>query len=216
MPVLAEHTVATVHRHGTYDVRGGGGMVQTVPWNLPANGDIRFSDASGLGDGAVFGGLGALTDPEIQQLAERIRAATFVMDIQAILEIVPTVAERQAVAARAVAIGADPARVQQALAALEQGAGLKAFFKPPSMPVRIIWGVLSTASFAASVYHGYKRNDSVGWAIWWGFMGALFPVITPTIAVAQGFGQPKKSGLGRSFRRRGVGRSRKSRKSRRS
>jgi hypothetical protein len=206
MPVLAEHTVSTVRPHGTYDVRGGGGMVQTVPWNIPANGDIRFSD--GLGDGAVFGGLGALTDAEIQQLAERIKNATFASDVQAILEIVPTIAERQAVASRAVAIGADPSHVQQAMVALERSAGLKGLFKPPSMPVRIVWGVLSTASFAASVYHGYKRNDSVGWAIWWGFMGALFPVITPTIAFAQGFGQPKRSGLGRSYRRRGAGRRR--------
>lgn len=55
-----------------------------------------------------------------------------------------------------------------------------------------VWALLSTASFAASVYHGYKRNDSVGWAIWWGVMGGLFPVITPTIAVAQGYG--KKAG----------------------
>jgi len=200
MPVLAEHTVATVHRHETFDVRGGGGMVQTVPWNLPADSNVRFSD--GLGDGAVFGGLGALTEAEIQQLAERIRDATMVLDIQAILEIVPTTAERQTVASRAVAIGADATNIQQALAALERGAGLRALFKPPSMPVRIIWGVLSTASFAASVYHGYKRNDSVGWAIWWGFMGAIFPVITPTIAVAQGFGKPKRSGLGRTYRRR--------------
>jgi len=214
MLTLGYETASPVRRHETYDVRGGGGSIQTVPWNLPADGDVRFSD--GLGDGAVFGGLGALTDGEIQQLAERIRAATFESDILAILEIVPTVVERQAVASRAVAIGADPARVQGALAALERGTGLKQWLKPPSMPVRIIWGVLSTASFAASVYHGYKRNDSLGWGIWWGFMGALFPVITPTIAVAQGFGQPKKSGLGRSFRRRGVGRSRKSRKSRKS
>lgn len=198
MPVLAEHTVATVHRHETFDVRGGGGMVQTVPWNLPADGDVRV----GFGDGGVFGGLGALTDAEIQQLAERIRDAMMVMDIQAILEIVPTIAERQAVASRAVAIGADAAKVQQAMAALERGAGLKQWLKPPPMPVRIIWGVLSTASFAASVYHGYKRNDSLGWGIWWGFMGALFPVITPTIAVAQGFGRPKKNGLGRAYRRR--------------
>ncbi len=198
MPVLAEHTVATVHRHETFDVRGGGGMVQPVPWNLPADGDVRV----GFGDGGVFGGLGALTEDEKTQLATRIKNATFVMDMQAILEIIPTVQERQEVAARAIALGADAARVQQALSQLEQSSAFKQWLKPPSMPVRIIWGVLSTASFAASVYHGYKRNDSLGWGIWWGFMGALFPVITPTIAVAQGFGQRKKNGLGRSYRRR--------------
>ena len=52
-----------------------------------------------------------------------------------------------------------------------------------------IWGVLSVASAGASAYHGYKRNESVGWALWWGACGALFPVITPAIALAQGFGK---------------------------
>jgi hypothetical protein len=55
----------------------------------------------------------------------------------------------------------------------------------------VIWTVLATASAAASAYHGYKRNDSIGWGIWWFFMGGLFPVITPVIAVAQGFGKEK-------------------------
>lgn len=56
---------------------------------------------------------------------------------------------------------------------------------------RAVWGMASTVSMAASAYHGYKRNQSVGWALAWGLMGALFPVITPVIAVAQGFGKRK-------------------------
>jgi hypothetical protein len=55
----------------------------------------------------------------------------------------------------------------------------------------VIWGLLSTASAVASTYHGYKRNQSVGWAIVWGLLGGMFPVITPTIAVAQGFGKKR-------------------------
>lgn len=55
-----------------------------------------------------------------------------------------------------------------------------------------VWGLLSTASMAASAYHGYKRNESVGWALVWGLCGALFPVITPVIAVAQGYGEPDR------------------------
>lgn len=52
---------------------------------------------------------------------------------------------------------------------------------------------LSIASSAVCVYHGYKRNNgSIGWAIGWGFLGGLAPVITPAVAVAQGFGKPKK------------------------
>jgi len=54
------------------------------------------------------------------------------------------------------------------------------------------WALISTVSMAAGAYHGYRRNNSVGWAIWWAFMGGLFPVITPVIAFAQGYGQPAK------------------------
>lgn len=57
---------------------------------------------------------------------------------------------------------------------------------------RTLWGALSLASSAASTYHGYKRNQSIGWALVWGLLGGLFPVVTPTIAVAQGFGARKK------------------------
>lgn len=49
------------------------------------------------------------------------------------------------------------------------------------------WALVSTVSMAASAYHGYVRNRSVPWALWWGLMGGLFPIITPVIAVAQGY-----------------------------
>ena len=62
--------------------------------------------------------------------------------------------------------------------------------------------VLDTVSMAASAYHGYKRNNSIGWALWWGLMGAMFPVITPTIALAQGFGKPKSAVRNRRRRSR--------------
>lgn len=61
-----------------------------------------------------------------------------------------------------------------------------------SRTLAIAWGVAGTISFAASIYHGYKRNDSLGWALWWGFMGALLPIVTPTVAIAQGFAKPKR------------------------
>jgi hypothetical protein len=53
------------------------------------------------------------------------------------------------------------------------------------------WGLIGTASMAASAWHGYRRNRSVGWAIWWALMGAMFPVVTPVIGVAQGWGKRK-------------------------
>lgn len=42
----------------------------------------------------------------------------------------------------------------------------------------------------ACAYHGYKRNQSIGWALWWGFAGSVFFPVAPAIAFAQGFGQP--------------------------
>jgi len=61
-------------------------------------------------------------------------------------------------------------------------------------------GLVSAASAALSAYHGYRRHESVGWAVWWGVMGGLFPVITPAIAWAQGFGHHEKRAA--MFRRR--------------
>jgi len=55
-----------------------------------------------------------------------------------------------------------------------------------------IVGIAVLASIGASAFHGYRRNNSVGWGVWWALMGGLFPVVTPAIALAQGFG--KRSG----------------------
>lgn len=54
----------------------------------------------------------------------------------------------------------------------------------------VAWTAVSTASMAASAFHGYRRNQSVGWGLWWGLMGGMFPVIVPTIALAQGYAKP--------------------------
>jgi hypothetical protein len=57
-----------------------------------------------------------------------------------------------------------------------------------------IYGAICTLSGAVSVFHGYRRNSAgqhpVAWAIAWGALGFLFPIITPVIAVAQGYGKP--------------------------
>lgn len=52
--------------------------------------------------------------------------------------------------------------------------------------------VSEIVAVGASAYHGYKRNNSIGWALWWGFMGALAPIVVVPIAVAQGFGEREK------------------------
>jgi hypothetical protein len=64
-----------------------------------------------------------------------------------------------------------------------------------SAPAKKSWAVtylsLSALVAAASAYHGYRRNRSVGGAVGWFVLGSLFPYITLPVALAQGFGQPK-------------------------
>lgn len=56
----------------------------------------------------------------------------------------------------------------------------------------LVWGGIVVASSGASAFHGYRRSrGSVGSAVGWGLLGALFPIITPAVALAQGFGKPK-------------------------
>lgn len=51
--------------------------------------------------------------------------------------------------------------------------------------------LLIVASAGFSAWHGYKRNhDSVGWGFAWMGLGALFPVITPIVALAEGYAKP--------------------------
>lgn len=59
-------------------------------------------------------------------------------------------------------------------------------------PMAPVLGLIGLASVGLSTFHGYRRNQSVPWAVGWGIMGAVFPVITPAIAFAQGFGEPIK------------------------
>lgn len=54
-------------------------------------------------------------------------------------------------------------------------------------------------SGAISAYHGYKRNnDSLGWGLGWGLMGLVFPILSPTLAIAEGYAEPlRETGYGR-------------------
>lgn len=53
-------------------------------------------------------------------------------------------------------------------------------------PLALTLRVLGTGLAA---YHGYKRTGKVGSAVGWGILGTLFPVITNSVAVAQGYGK---------------------------
>lgn len=56
-----------------------------------------------------------------------------------------------------------------------------------------IYGTIEIASIGLSAYHGVKRNHgSAAWGLAWGFCGAIFPIITPVVAVAQGYAEPVK------------------------
>ena len=56
--------------------------------------------------------------------------------------------------------------------------------------------IVQVVSAAARAYHGYERNNgSIGWALGWGALGAIFPIVTPVVAVVQGYAKPAKRSL---------------------
>jgi hypothetical protein len=61
------------------------------------------------------------------------------------------------------------------------------------MNVAYAYVALTMVGTALGAYHGYKRNDSVGWAVGWAFLGGLAPFIAIPVAFAQGLGKPKGS-----------------------
>ena len=93
-------------------------------------------------------------------------------------------AERASIAQQLVARGVSSNTVAAALNWLDASGKMKA-----NWPT--IAGILAIASASASAYHGYRRNQSIGWALWWFVAGSIFPVVTPVVAVAQGFGKKK-------------------------
>jgi hypothetical protein len=51
--------------------------------------------------------------------------------------------------------------------------------------------LLSAAGTAVGAYHGWKRDESVGWAIGWALLGGIAPFIVIPVALAQGMGKKK-------------------------
>lgn len=137
--------------------------------------------------GMGLGAWGAVSDADLDKMAAAMAAKKTELgagDIADAMKLL-TKDERDKLGAKLIALGVLASTV---------GAGkMLAKTADPGFKRNLaIYGVLSTVSMAASAYHGYKRNDSIGWALWWGFMGSMFPVITPVIGVAQGFGKPKR------------------------
>ncbi len=130
-------------------------------------------------------GFGA-SQAELEAIADQLRARTLLStnDIADAMRGLSS-ADQQRLAAILLVKGTSLTLVEGALANLVP---IRERFSPG---VQLAFGLLATASMAASAYHGYKRNRSIGWAFVWGFFGGVFPVITPVIAVAQGFGKRK-------------------------
>lgn len=55
-----------------------------------------------------------------------------------------------------------------------------------------VHAVASIAGATIGAYHGYRRNDSIGWAIGWSLIGSLVPYIVLPVAFAQGLGERKR------------------------
>ena len=129
-------------------------------------------------------GLGA-SDADLEAMAQQIAAGSASSDDIAELMRVMNKNEKATFSAKLIAAGVDPSTVASATHKVQ-------FDGIVGRPVSKFWAIAGTVSMAASAYHGYKRNNSVGWALGWGLLGALFPIITPTIGIAQGFAKPKR------------------------
>lgn len=75
--------------------------------------------------------------------------------------------------------------------------------------------VLTLSSAAVSAFHGTRRNGgSIFWGVWWFILGAVFPVVTPIVGAAQGFGQCKNNCRAPVTVMNGLGRARRARRRR--
>ncbi len=65
--------------------------------------------------------------------------------------------------------------------------------QPQGMTVPgLIWNAVSAAAVGLCVYHGYKRNNSIGWGVAWGLLGSILPVFVVPVALVQGIGVKAK------------------------
>lgn len=88
----------------------------------------------------------------------------------------------------------------------DQRAELQRIEAATRSPLFWVWNIGHFVSVPVLGYHGYKRNDSVGWALVWGLFGSIAWPVTVPIAFAQGFGKRK---VRTNRRRRRTSRSRR-------
>ena len=150
--------------------------------------ELVGTDLFGLGYG--------LFDKELDEIANRIylfdAPTTDDLEQEIVEEMSVLVPEdRVKLARKLMDLGVHTGLVKDALR--RSGAKLSFWDDPEKRKVSIaVWSVFGTASMLASAYHGYARNQSIGWALWWGLMGSMFPGVPVAIGLAQCKTGPEK------------------------
>lgn len=91
--------------------------------------------------------------------------------------------ERDAATRILVTRGVHPMTVSTAMAAPRQAAW--STFRQ--------WAPIVAA--AAAGIHGYRRNDSILWGLWYFAWASIFPIATSALTIAQGWGVSKKASI---------------------
>ncbi len=71
-------------------------------------------------------------------------------------------------------------------------AGVNVFGRRVGLGATLGFVSLSLLSGAASAVHGWRRDRTPISAWGWFTLGSMFPIITPLVAVGQGFGKPRR------------------------
>lgn len=128
-----------------------------------------------------LGMLGAVTDQEIEGFLLKSPSPDS-SQVADFLRLYSAGVERDGAARALIAKGVGATTVSSALTFLSTSS---------TWNMKAIGGVLAIASAAVSGFHGYRRNNSIWWGLTWFVLGGIFPIVTPVIAVAQGFGKRK-------------------------
>jgi len=75
-------------------------------------------------------------------------------------------------------------------------------------PLAMVQAVGGLAGMILGAYHGYRRDDSVGWAIGWALFGSMFWPIAIPVMLVQGLGKPEAHQKNRARRKLKRGRKR--------
>jgi len=136
--------------------------------------------------GYIFGGLGL--GLAASELVNKLAAEVDQLPAADLADIFDqfTTRERKQLIVDLIAAGVDPLRINDAMRELD--------FRRTTRLRRgtraALW-LLALTSGGASAFHGYRRNQHIGWALVWFSLGTLFPVPTLAVGFAQGFGRRK-------------------------